>query len=77
MNQLEFQHALAENLALQLEKEMLESCACEHNIVKHVDECQLCDVWKGSLPSSLGRVDNIIKRVIELHHQGARNNSFP
>jgi hypothetical protein len=56
---------------------MLESCPCEHNMGKHADECQQCDVLKGSRPSSLGRVDNRIKRVIELHHQVARNISFP
>jgi hypothetical protein len=62
---------------MQLEEEMLESCACEHNMGEHVDECQLCDVWKGSNPSSLVWVDNRIKRVVVVHHQGARNTSFP
>jgi hypothetical protein len=77
MDQLEFQHTLAKDLAFQLEEEMLESCAHEHNMGKHVDECQMSDVWKGSPPSSLGQVDNRMKRVIELHHQGARSTSFP
>jgi hypothetical protein len=53
MDQLEFQHTLAKNKALQLKEEMLESFACEHNMGKLVDECQLCDIWKGSHPSSL------------------------
>jgi hypothetical protein len=44
---------------------------------KRVDEYQQSDVWKVSCPNSLGQVDNRIKRAIELHHQGARNTSFP
>jgi hypothetical protein len=56
---------------------MLESYACEYNMGKHDDEYQLCDVKKGSHPSSLGLVDNRFKRVVELHHQRARNTSFP
>jgi hypothetical protein len=61
MDQLEFQHILAKNWALQLKVEMMESCACEYKMGKHVDECQLCDVWKGSPSSYLVQVDNRIK----------------
>jgi hypothetical protein len=77
MDQLVFQHTLAKNKALQLEEEMFEKCPCDHYTGKHVDECQQSDVWKVCHPSSLDWVDNRIKRVTELHHQGARNISFP
>jgi len=44
---------------------------------EHVGECRQNDVWKGSHPISLVPVDSRIGRVIEIHHQVARNITFP
>jgi hypothetical protein len=38
----------------------LETCLCEHNMVGHVDVCQLCGVLTDNHPGSPSQVDSKI-----------------